>query len=130
MVASKESLSSLDLSGGPSTHMVDDSPIPTIGKGSIKFEHGVFKNVLYVPSLAANMLSVYQMNHSSSPNRVIFDPDSVEISEISTRNLIVKGAANHAFKEYEFSHFLPNSYPSTLLTHSNDIRRIGHEIFG
>ena len=67
MVSSKESFSSLDLSRGPSIHMGDDSQIPAVGKGSIKFEHGVFKNVLYVPSLAANLLFVYQMTHTGSP---------------------------------------------------------------
>ena len=52
------------------------------------------------------------------------------ISEISTENLISKEAANHAFKEYIFFYFLPNSYPSALLTHANDTSRIWHEIFG
>ena len=61
MVSSKEPLSSLDLSDGSSIHMGDDSQIPIVGKGSIQFEHGVLKNVLYVPSLAANLLSIYQM---------------------------------------------------------------------
>ena len=81
------------------------------GKGSIKIEHGKFKDVLYVPSLAANMLSVYQMTNTGSPKRVIFGPDSVEITYISTANIIVKGAANHASKAYEFSHFMPFSEP-------------------
>ena len=51
------------------------------------------------------------MTHIGSPKRVIFGPDSVEITDISTGNIIVKGAANHASKEYEFSHFLPFSEP-------------------
>ena len=59
MVASKESFSSLDIIGGPSIHMGDDSQITTVGKGSVQFEHGVFNNVLYVPSLAVNLLSIY-----------------------------------------------------------------------
>ena len=79
-------------------------------KGSIKLEHGKFKDVLYVPSLAANMLSVYQMTHTGPPKRVIFSPDSVEITNISIGNIIVKGVANHASEAYEFSHFLPFSY--------------------
>ena len=49
------------------------------------------------------------MTHISSPKQVIFGPDSVEIIDISTRNIIAKGDANHASKEYEFSHFLPFS---------------------
>ena len=67
MVASKESFSSLDLIGGPSIYMGDDSQILVVGKGSVQFEHGVFNNVLYVPSLIENLLSVYQMTHTGSP---------------------------------------------------------------
>ena len=67
--------------------------------------------MLYVPSLAAKVLSIYQMTHTGSPKQVIFGPDSVEITNISTRNIIEKGVANHASKEYEFSHFMPFSEP-------------------
>ena len=38
---------------------------------------------------------------------MVFGPDSMEILDISTGKLIVKGVANHASKEYEFSHFMP-----------------------
>ena len=51
------------------------------------------------------------MTHTSSPKRVIFVPNSVEIKYISTRNIIVKGVANHASKAYDFSHFMPFSEP-------------------
>ena len=54
---------------------------------------------------------MYQMTHTGAPNKVIFGPDSVEITYISTGNIIAKGVANHASKEYEFSHFLPFSDP-------------------
>ena len=53
--------------------MGDESQIPDVGRGSIKIQYGEFKNVLYVPSLATNMLFVYQMNHIGSPKRVTFD---------------------------------------------------------
>ena len=94
--------------------MGNNSKIQAKGKASIKLEHGKFKDVLYVPSLAANLLSVYQMTHNASPKRVIFGPDSVEITDISTGNIIAKGAANHASKAYEFSHFMPFFRTSAL----------------
>ena len=59
MVASKESFSSLQTTHGMSIHMGDYTQIRVEGKGSIKLKHGVFRNVLYVPSLAANLLSIY-----------------------------------------------------------------------
>ena len=59
MVASKEPFSSLQRTDGPSIHMGDDTQIQAGGKGSIKLSLGVFKNVLYVLSLAENLFSVY-----------------------------------------------------------------------
>ena len=59
MVASGESSSTLTLSGGPNIHMGAYSQIPAVGRGSVKIQHGEFKNVLYVPSLVANLLYVY-----------------------------------------------------------------------
>ena len=90
--------------------MGDDTQIRAEGKGSIKLKHGVFRNVLYVPSLVANLLFIYNMTHVGSPKRVVFDPELVEITDISTGNIIAKGVANHASKAYEFSRFLPYSY--------------------
>ena len=63
IVASRESFSSLQSTAGPSIHMGDDNQIRGKWKGYIKFEYGKFKDVLYVPSLDANLLSVHQMTH-------------------------------------------------------------------
>ena len=67
IVASRESFSSLEYTNDPIIHMGNDSQIRAKGKGSINLEHGKFKFVLYVPSLAANLLSVYQMTHTGPP---------------------------------------------------------------
>ena len=96
---------------GPSIQMGNNIKFKIKGKGSVKLEHGRFKDVVFVPSLASNMLSVYQMTHTGYPKRVIFGPDSVEITYISTGSIIEKGTANHASEAYEFSHFMPPSEP-------------------
>ena len=67
MVASRESFSSLQSFDGPSIQMGNNGQIQTKRKGSIKLEHGKFKDVIYVPSLDANLLSIYQMTHTGSP---------------------------------------------------------------
>ena len=51
------------------------------------------------------------MTHTGPPKQVVFGLNSMEISYIPTGKIIVKGVANHASKEYEFSHFLPYSAP-------------------
>ena len=70
MVASRESFSSLQLVDGLSIHIGDDTQIQAEGKGAIKLKHGVLKNVLYVPSLDANLFFVYHMAHIVPPKRV------------------------------------------------------------
>ena len=70
------------------------------------------------------------MTHTGSPKKVIFSPDEVEITEISSGKFIEKGVANHTSKVYMFSHFLPYSNPSDLLIHANEASKLWHEIFG
>ena len=82
MVSKKEIFSSLDMSKGPPIVLGDNSLTDNMGKGRIDLDHGNFNNVLYVPRLASNLLSMYQMTHTGSPKKVIFSPNEVEITEI------------------------------------------------
>ena len=100
MVASRESFSSLQLTDGPSIRRGDDTQIQAEGKVSITLKHGVFKNVLYVPSLATIFLSISHMTHTGPPKQVVFGPNSMEISDISTGKIIAKDVANYASKAY------------------------------
>ena len=59
MVSSREPFSSLQITDGTSIHMGVDTQIRVEGRNSIKLNHGVFKDVLYAPSLATNLLYVY-----------------------------------------------------------------------
>ena len=47
------------MSKGPPIVLGDDSLTDNLGKGRIDLDHGNFNNVLYVPGLASNLLSVY-----------------------------------------------------------------------
>ena len=107
MVSTKEVFTSLDMSKGPPIVLGDDSLIEILGKGRIDLDNGKFSNVLYVPGLASNLLSVYQMTHTGSLKKFIFSPDEFEITKISSGKVIAKGVANHTSKVYVFSHFLP-----------------------
>ena len=83
----------------------------------IDFYHGSFNNVLYVSGLAANIFPFYQMTHNGSPKKVVFSPNEVEISDIANGRVIAKDFVDHSSKVYRFSHFMPFSNPSALLTH-------------
>ena len=56
MVSSREYFTTFTLSGGPNTHMGDDSQIPAVEIGSVKIQHDEFKNVLYVHFLATKQV--------------------------------------------------------------------------
>ena len=115
MMAEKDSFSSLDTGKSIPIHLGDDSTIISEGQGTVNLE---------------NLLSVYQMTHIGMPKRVSFSPNDVEITEISSGKLIAKCLANHHAKAYEFSHFVADAKPTTLLTHGNEVSRMWNERFG
>ena len=81
MMVEKDSFSSLETNKSIPIHMGDDSTIISEGQGTIDLENGFFfSKGLYVLSLAANILSVYQMTHTGMPKRVSFIPNYVEIT--------------------------------------------------
>ena len=126
----RDSFSSLETRKSIPIHMGDESTIILEGQGTVDLENGYFSNVLYVSSLASNILSVYQMKHIGVPKRVSFSPNYVEITELASGKLIAKGLANHHARAYEFSHFVSDAKPATLLTHGNEVSRLWYEIFG
>ena len=130
MMAERDPFSSLETGKYIPIHMGDESTIISEGQGTVDLENGYFSNVLYVPSLAANILSVYQMTHTGVPKRFSFSPNDVEIPEIASGKVIAQGLANHHAKAYEFSHFVADAKPIALLTHGNEVSRMWHEIFG
>ena len=130
MTAERDSFSSLETGKSIPIHMGDDSTIISEGQGTVDPENGFFSNVLYVPSLASNLLSVYQMTHTGVPKRVYFSSNDVEITEIASGKLIAKGLANHHAKAYDFSHFVVDAKSTALLTHGNEVSRMWHERFG
>ena len=91
MMDKRDSFLSLDTRKSIPIHMGDDSTIISEGQGTVDLENGYFSNVLYVPSLASNLLSVYQMTHTGVLKRIFFIPNDVEITKIASRKLIAKG---------------------------------------
>ena len=76
------------------------------------------------------MLSVYQMTHTGSPTKFVFNPNDVEIYDIVNGRVIAKGFVDHSSRVCRFSHFMPFSNPSALLMHANEASKIWHERFG
>ena len=92
MVSSRESFTTLTLSGGPRTHMGGDSQILDSGRVYIKIQHDEFKNVLYVPSSAAKQVVQDEEEAESSTQSIRIEesligvnpsPADLEVYELS-----------------------------------------------
>ena len=79
MGSSKDDFCSLNKSKVPHIFVGDDTKMEVEGKGNIEMETGEFKDVLYVPNLSSNLLSVYQITHLGDGHKVEFLPDSVQV---------------------------------------------------
>ena len=71
MMAERDSFSYLETRKSIPIHMGDDSTIIFEGQGTVDLEHGYFSNVMYVPSLASNLLSVSNETYESSKESLL-----------------------------------------------------------
>jgi hypothetical protein len=128
MAATKAIYYSLDACKGPTILMGDNSPVEVNDKGRIELTNGSFENVLHVPKLSVNLLSMYQMKNSSTGKKVIFTPNAVDIYDMQTNSRVVTGEVNHQYRSYTFFEFIEPDCP-LLLTHADESSRIWHERF-
>jgi hypothetical protein len=108
--------------------MGDNSPVEVIGKGRIELTNRSFENVLHVPKLSVNILSLYQMKNSSIRNKVIFTLDAVDIYDMQTNSRVAIDEVNHQSSLYTFSEFIEPNF-ALMFTHANESSRIWHERF-
>jgi hypothetical protein len=129
MAAKKGLYSSLDACKGPPILMGDNSPVEFTGKGRIELTNGSFENVLHVPKLSINILSMYQTTNFDTGKKFIFTPNAVEIYDMKTHSMVSTGEVNHQSRLYTFSEIIePDS--ALLFTHADESSRIWHERFG
>jgi hypothetical protein len=130
MAASKYEFSSIEESTRSPIYLGDTTSAKVCREGIVDLEGGCFTNVLHVPSLSTNLLSIYHITHSVSRRKVEFTPDSPVITDISIGSQLAHGIADHGSCLYFFSHFVPKSISTVFLSQSNDISRLWNEIFG
>jgi hypothetical protein len=127
MESTKEVYSSLDACKGPSIMMGDDSPVEVTEKGRVELTNRSFENVLHVPKISVNIISVYQMTNSGTGKKV-FTLDEVDIYDMQTNSKVATGELNHQSRLYKFFEFNePDS--ALMLTHADESSRIWHERF-
>ena len=84
----------------PAIVMGDYTPIEVHRRGSIDAGKVTFQDVLCVPSLSTNLLSFYQITHTSFGKWVEFTPDNVAISELHGGSTIAVGKEDHQSRLY------------------------------
>jgi hypothetical protein len=129
MESTKEVYSSLDACKGPPIMMGYDSPVKVTSKGIFQLINGSFENVLHIPQLSINLLSMYHMTNSDTGKNVIFTPDAMDICGMQTNSKVSTGEANHQSRLYTFFEFIEPDY-ALLLTHVDESSGIWHERFG
>jgi hypothetical protein len=129
MASSKEVYSYLDACKGPPILMGDNYSFEVTDKGRIELTNGSFENMLHVPKLFVNLLSMYHMMNYGTRNKIIFTPNSMDIYDMQTTSKVATGDVNHQSRLYTFFEFIePDS--ALLLTHVEESSRIWNERFG
>jgi hypothetical protein len=127
MAAKEEVFMNLSSCSGPPILMGDDTPTTVAGEGRVELPNGSFENVLQVPNISINLLSVYQITKISK--RVEFTSDSVTLLDMHDSSIIAVGEVDQESWFYKFTKFTDyDSY--LLLTHANDSSIVWHERFG
>jgi hypothetical protein len=109
----------------------DDRSLSVVGCRTIQVDNGHFNDVLCVPSISCNLLSVYQITHSSEDKTTEFSAHQVVIKDIKyPQHVIATGIVNDTTRLYKFDNFGSSSFPSIFVAHSDELRKLWHERFG
>ena len=62
----------------------------------MQLDDGCINNVLFVPEISANLLSIYQIFHSGDGKTIEFSPNNVVVRDLQDPDTIVAdGKADH-----------------------------------
>jgi hypothetical protein len=109
----------------------DDRSLSVEGSGTVQVENGHFNDVLCVPSLYCNLLSVYQITHSGEGKTVEFSRHQVLIKDLKDpKHVLATGIADDITRLYKFDNFGSSSFSSVFVAHSDDLSKLWHERLG
>ena len=109
----------------------DDRSLSVKGSGTVHLNNGQIKDVLCVPNLSCNLLSVYQITQLGEAKSVLFTPHQVVIRDLKDPQPIVAiGSVGDINRLYMFDNFGSFSLPSIFVAHSDDVSRLWHDRFG
>jgi hypothetical protein len=128
MAKDKDIFSTLNECNTKKIFVGDDRSLNVVGYGTIQVDNGHFNDVLCVPSLSCNLLSVYQITHSGESKIVEFSPHQVVIKDLKDpKHVIATGIVDDITSLYNFDIFGSSYFSSVFVAHSDDLRKLWHE---
>ena len=110
----------------------DDRSLSVVESGTVPIENGHFNDVLCVPKLSCNLLSVYQITHSTKGKTLAFTPHQVAVIKDfkNPQNFLANGTTDDITRLYKFNNFGSSPFPSVFVSHSDNLSKLWHERFG
>ena len=80
---------------------------------------------------SCNLLSVYQITHSSECKTVTFTPHQVLIGDFKNpQNVLAPGTVDDITRFCKFNNFGSSPFPLVFVAHSDNLSKLWHEWFG
>jgi hypothetical protein len=131
MAKDRDTFSSLNECNTKKIFVGDDRSLSVEGSGTTQVENSHFNDVLCLPSLSCNFLSVYQITHSGEGKTLDFSPHRVVIKDIKDlKNVLATGISNDITRLYKFDNFGLSYFSSICVAHSDDLSKLWHDQFG
>jgi hypothetical protein len=109
----------------------DDRSLSVVGSRIVQVDNGHFNDVLCVPSLSSNLVSVYQIAHSGEGKTIDFSSHQVVIKDLKYPNhVLATGIADDITRLYKFENFGSSYFSSVFVAHRDDLSKLWHEQFG
>ena len=110
----------------------NSSQLSILVSGIVALVGGSLQDVLYVPDISMNLLSIYQIFHSSSGKTIEFSPHDVVIRDLHDPEMIVATrSADYASCLYRFNGFeSSDDTRSCYVIHVDLVSKLWHEHFG
>eukprot|EP00253_Pinus_taeda_P023024 PITA_23024 len=109
----------------------DDRSFNVVGTGTVHLDNGQFNDVLCVPTLSSNLLSVYQITHSGEGKIVEFSLHDVVIKDLrDPKQILATGIADDSTRLYKFHNFGSSNLPSVFVALNDEVSKLWHERFG
>jgi hypothetical protein len=131
MAKDKDIFSDLNECNTKKIFVGDDRSLSVVGFETVQVDNGHFNDVLYVPSLSCNLLSIYQIGHSGDSKTIEFSPHQVVIKDLKDPNhVLATGIVDDITRLYKFDKFGSSSFSLVFVSHSDDLNKLWHERFG